>query len=232
MAAASPPLPRPVTTSLLPTYKILLVGDAAVGKSNLLSRFANNTFDIASRSTIGVEFVSREVELPTERSGAMERVNIQLWDTAGQERCSMISSAYFRNAKGIAVVYDVTRKESLLNVPRWVAHAKQFTDETCAFVVIGNKMDLKNLMAVTEDEAEEIAHVLGVRHFYASALTGDGVPSAFLHLLLQVNSLVRSMEVAGSKLTSPDRHPNNNGSPVNVGRPANHNSASKKGDCC
>lgn len=189
-------LPKPVTTNLLPTYKILLIGDAAVGKSNLLSRLASNTFDIASRSTIGVEFVSREVELPTERDGSMERVNIQLWDTAGQERCGAISAAFFRGAKGVAVVYDCTRYATLKNVPGWVAHAKKYADENCSFVVIGNKIDLKNLQAVSEDDAESVAHSLGLRHFYASALSGEGVPAAFLHLILSVNSLMRSQHIA------------------------------------
>jgi small GTP-binding protein len=198
----APPLPRPVTTSLLPTYKILLIGDAAVGKSNLLLRFANNSFDIATRSTIGVEFVSRELELPTERDGGNERVNVQLWDTAGQERCGAISAAFFRGAKGIAVVYDCTRYPTLKNLPGWVAHAKQYADENCAFVVIGNKIDLKNLQAVSEEEAEGVAHSLGLRHFYASALTGEGVPSAFLHLILNVNSMMRSQHFASPKMNS------------------------------
>lgn len=196
----APPLPRPVSTSILPTYKILLIGDAAVGKSNLLTRFANNSFDIATRSTIGVEFVSRELELPTERDGSNERVNVQLWDTAGQERCGAISAAFFRGAKGIAVVYDCTRYPTLKNVPGWVAHAKQYADENCSFVVIGNKIDLKNLHAVSEEEAECVSHSLGLRHFYASALTGEGVPSAFLHLILSVNSMMRSQQIATPKM--------------------------------
>lgn len=191
-------LPRPVTTTLLPTYKILLIGDAAVGKSNLLSRFANNTFDIASRSTIGVEFVSREVELPTpEKVGGTEKVNIQLWDTAGQERGGLISSAFFRGAKGVAVVYDMTRQQTLKSVPGWVGHAKRFADANCAFVVIGNKSDLHNLQAVSHEDAESVAHSLDVRHFTASALTGEGVPAAFLHLILSVNALMRTQAIAG-----------------------------------
>ena len=196
MSPISGLLPRPTTCSNLPTYKILLVGDAGVGKSQLLSRFANNVFDLNSKATIGVEFVSREVEVPTERTGELERVNIQLWDTAGQERCNSISSTYFRRAHGVAIVYDITRKETLLNVPRWMAHLKKFTEEECVVVVIGNKTDLRNLKDVTEEEAEEVVHSLGVRHFYASALTGDGVPAAFLHLLLSVNALSRSVAVA------------------------------------
>lgn len=223
-------LPRPVSTSSLPTYKILLIGDAAVGKSNLLSRFASNAFDIASRSTIGVEFVSREVNLPTERDGSNERVNIQLWDTAGQERCGSISSAFFRSAKGVAVVYDVTRKSSLLNVPRWVAHAKQFADENCVFIVIGNKTDLPNLKEVSEEEAEEISHILGVRHFYSSALTGEGVPNAFLQLILAVNALVRTQEIASPKYK--ESPPSKRGGPIDISSVTTTDTEKDKTSCC
>lgn len=191
------PLPlRPIISAAsatrsreVPNYKVLLIGDSGVGKSNLLQRFANNAFDINMRSTIGVEFISREIDLSG--GAGLDRVNVQLWDTAGQERCGVISSSFYRGAKGVAVVYDMTRRASLLNVPRWVAHAKQFADENCVFVVIGNKTDLKNLIVVSDDDAEEISHSLGVRHYYASARTGDGVPDAFFQLVLAAHSTAK-----------------------------------------
>ena len=173
----------------VPNYKVLLIGDSGVGKSNLLQRFANNSFDINMRSTIGVEFVSREVDLSG--GAGTDRANIQLWDTAGQERCGLISSSFYRGAKGVALVYDMTRRASLLNIPRWVAHAKQYADENCVFVVVGNKTDLRNLIAVSDEDAEEISHSLGVRHYYASARTGDGVPDAFFQLILAVHSTAK-----------------------------------------
>ena len=203
-------LPRPVTSSSLPTYKVLLVGDAGVGKSNLLLRFSNNAFDITTRSTIGVEFVSREVDIgggEGEYSAhrTTEKVNVQIWDTAGQERCGLISSAFFRNARGVAVCYDVTRRQTLLNVPRWFAHAKQFADQNCVFAVIGNKTDLHNLREVTEDSAEEMAHILGVRHYYASARTGEGVPTAFFQVILAIHSMCKVQNIV-TPLVASSQH--------------------------
>lgn len=208
-AAVALPPPRRAKHSNA-TYKVLLIGDSGVGKSNLLMRFTDNRFDLHTRSTIGVEFVTREIDVSGSnacfshsadgepaREGSL--VNMQIWDTAGQERCSMISSAFYRNARGIVVVYDTTNKASLLNVPRWVAHAKQYCEENAVFIVVGNKSDLVNLRAVSEEDAEEISHILGIRHYYASALTGDGVPTPFFQLILAVHS-VAQVEAAEAAL--------------------------------
>lgn len=207
----SPVLPPPRRgKSPYPTYKVLLVGDAAVGKSNLMTRFSNNQFDLNSKSTIGVDFVTREMDLggtaedlvpkgeeeaeqqqqhlSSSSGAATNKVNLQIWDTAGQERCGMVSSAFYRGARGVVVCYDVTRKQTLLNVPRWMAHAKQYADPNCIFMVVGNKNDLQNLRETSEEDAEEISHMLGVRHYFASALTGETVPVVFFQLALAVHS--------------------------------------------
>jgi small GTP-binding protein len=137
-------------------------------------------------------------------SASPSKINLQIWDTAGQERCGMISTAFYRNAKGVVVVYDVTRRSSLLNVPRWVAHAKHYADPSCVFMVVGNKLDLTHVREVKEEEAEEICHILGVRHYYASALTGDGVLTIFFQLALAMNAvaLTNSFSSANGSGTS------------------------------
>lgn len=236
---SSPSYPLPIMSSSnvsrgrdVPNYKVLLIGDSGVGKSNLLQRFANNAFDINMRSTIGVEFVSREIDLSG--GAGSERVNVQLWDTAGQERCGVISSSFYRGAKGIAVVYDMTRRASLLNIPRWVAHAKQYADENCVFVVVGNKTDLRNLIAVSDEDAEEIAHSLGVRHYYASARTGDGVPDAFFQLILAVNATAKVVSREREQRDQPRYKPVQIGSAKvdTTGVGGGYSPASPSGGCC
>ena len=233
-----PVLPPPRRgKSNLPTYKVLLVGDAAVGKSNLLTRFATDVFDLHSVSTIGVEFVTRELDLgasiPTNgpdkdgddeganggaspqgraSGGESTKINLQIWDTAGQERCGMISSAFYRNAKGVIVAYDVSRRQTLLNVPRWVAHAKQYCDPNCVFMVVGNKQDLAHIREVKEQDAEEIVHPLGVRHYYASALSGEGVPSVFFQLGLAVHSLAAASAAEAGNSDTHGSQSSNGGS--------------------
>lgn len=95
-------------------FKIVLVGDSAVGKSNLLARFARNEFHPNSKSTIGVEFQTQKMQI----SG--KEVKAQIWDTAGQERFRAVTSAYYRGAVGALLVYDISRRETFDNIGRWL----------------------------------------------------------------------------------------------------------------
>lgn len=95
-------------------FKVVLIGDSAVGKSNLLSRFARNEFDPNNKATIGVEFLTQELEI----DGKM--VKAQIWDTAGQERFRAVTSAYYRGAVGALIVYDISRKTTFESVKRWL----------------------------------------------------------------------------------------------------------------
>ena len=95
-------------------FKIVLIGDSAVGKSNLLSRFARNEFQPNSKATIGVEFQTQSLEIDG------RDVQAQIWDTAGQERFRAVTSAYYRGAVGALIVYDITRGHTFDNVARWL----------------------------------------------------------------------------------------------------------------
>jgi len=188
----------------LPTYKVLLVGDAGVGKSYLLHRYCFNTYDPLLPSTIGVEFYSRQVDLPARTVAHVESVVLQLWDTAGQERhCGVVSRAFYRSAVGAFIVFDVTCRESLLNVPRWVARVRELAGEDCVCAVIGTKSDLLTAnrgtstatdgsarkIAALHEEVDMISHALGLQNFFVSALTGEGVLQAFTHLVLAVSAM-------------------------------------------
>jgi len=95
-------------------FKVVLIGDSAVGKSNLLSRFARNEFDSNSKATIGVEFQTQVVEIDG------KEVKAQIWDTAGQERFRAVTSAYYRGAFGALVVYDISRRGTFDSIKRWL----------------------------------------------------------------------------------------------------------------
>lgn len=202
------------TSLYLPTYKVLLVGEANVGKSNLLHRYCFNAYDPLLSPTIGAEFYTREVDLPPRQVGKPESAVLQLWDTAGQERyCGTVCNAYFRNATGAFIVFDVTCRASLLNVPRWVARVKELAGEDCVCVVIGAKADLlttveeghgsilaaapsgstRPQLSDLREEVDRISHALGLRNFFVSALSGEGVLEAFTHLVLAI-SAVKAVE--------------------------------------
>lgn len=90
---------------------LLLLGSQQVGKSNILSRFVRNTFDLESKTTVGVEFGSRDIVVDA------NVIRLQLWDTAGQEKFQSITQGFYRNAAGVFLIYDITRKESFDEIP-------------------------------------------------------------------------------------------------------------------
>lgn len=95
-------------------FKIVLIGDSAVGKSNLLARFARDEFYPNSKSTIGVEFQTQKMDI----NG--KEIKAQIWDTAGQERFRAVTSAYYRGAVGALLVYDISRRQTFESVGRWL----------------------------------------------------------------------------------------------------------------
>ncbi|KAD3641984.1 hypothetical protein E3N88_31208 [Mikania micrantha] len=122
-------------------FKLVLIGDSGVGKSNLLSRFTRNEFSLESKSTIGVEFATRSIRIDD------KVVKAQIWDTAGQERYRAITSAYYRGAVGALLVYDVTRHVTFENVERWLKELRDHTDANTVMMLVGNKSDLRHLRA-------------------------------------------------------------------------------------
>ncbi|GAB4830322.1 Ras- protein RABA5b [Ancistrocladus abbreviatus] len=123
-------------------FKIVIIGDSAVGKSNLLSRYARNEFDINTKATIGVEFQTQCVEIDG------KEVKAQIWDTAGQERFRAVTSAYYRGAVGALIVYDVSRRSTFENVGRWLEELNTHCDTTVARILVGNKCDLENIREI------------------------------------------------------------------------------------
>ncbi|CAN1345472.1 Ras-related protein RABA2a [Linum perenne] len=130
-------------------FKVVLIGDSGVGKSNLLSRFTRNEFCLESKSTIGVEFATRTLQLTVQVEGRV--VKAQIWDTAGQERYRAITSAYYRGALGALLVYDVTKPTTFENVSRWLKELRDHADSNIVIMLIGNKTDLKHLRGVATE---------------------------------------------------------------------------------
>lgn len=157
-------------------FKLVLIGDSGVGKSCLLLRFADGAFTESYISTIGVDFRFRTVKIED------QTVKLQIWDTAGQERFRTITSAYYRGADGIIMVYDVTNRDSFMHVRDWLAEVNNYApDDTCQKLLIGNKSDRKDKVVSTK-EGKELASELGMPFLETSALTADNVEQAFLRV--------------------------------------------------
>ncbi|XP_050208418.1 ras-related protein RABA5b [Mercurialis annua] len=154
-------------------FKIVIIGDSAVGKSNILSRFARNEFDKNSKATIGVEFQTQVLEIEG------EEVKAQIWDTAGQERFRAVTSAYYRGAAGALIVYDITRRTSFDSVRRWLEELSTHCDTAMARMLVGNKSDLDNIREVSKEEGKSLAEEESLFFMETSALDSTNVEAAF-----------------------------------------------------
>ncbi|THG98040.1 hypothetical protein EW026_g4076 [Hermanssonia centrifuga] len=173
-------------------FKVVLIGDSGVGKSNLLSRFTRNEFNLESKSTIGVEFATRSLAIDT------KTVKAQIWDTAGQERYRAITSAYYRGAVGALLVYDISKHATYVNVTRWLKELRDHADSNIVIMLVGNKSDLKHLRAVPTDEAKSFAAENGLSFIETSALDASNVESAFQTILTDIYRIVSSKSLEQS----------------------------------
>ncbi|CAA0814078.1 Ras-related protein RABA2a [Striga hermonthica] len=174
-------------------FKVVLIGDSGVGKSNLLSRFTRNEFCLESKSTIGVEFATRTLQVEG------RTVKAQIWDTAGQERYRAITSAYYRGALGALLVYDVTKKTTFENVNRWLRELRDHADSNIVIMLIGNKTDLKHLRAVDTEDAQGFAEKEGLSFLETSALEATNVEKAFQTLLSEIYRIISKKALASNE---------------------------------
>ncbi|KAK4662069.1 Vacuolar protein sorting-associated protein 21 [Podospora pseudopauciseta] len=172
------------------SVKLVLLGEAAVGKSSLVLRFVNNDFQENKEPTIGAAFLTQKCNLPT------RTIKFEIWDTAGQERFASLAPMYYRNAQAALVVYDLTKPTSLIKAKHWVAELQRQASPGIVIALVGNKLDLTNDSAggdgegagagdgedarkVTTDEAKSYAEEEGLLFFETSAKTGYNVTEVF-----------------------------------------------------
>ncbi|CAN7006824.1 unnamed protein product, partial [Brassica rapa subsp. trilocularis] len=182
-------------------FKVVLTGDSGVGKSNLLSRFTKNDFSHDSRSTIGVEFATRSIQVDD------KIVKAQIWDTAGQERYRAITSAYYRGAVGALLVYDVTRHVTFENVERWLKELRNHTDANIVIMLV----ERENTFFME-----------------TSALEALNVESAFTEVLTQIYRVVskNALEGGADPTTALPK-----GQVINVGSRDDVSAVKKAGCC-
>ncbi|KAF9577599.1 hypothetical protein BGW38_007096 [Lunasporangiospora selenospora] len=162
-------------------FKIVLIGESAVGKTNIFSRFTQNDFNLESKTTIGIEFSTAKTMTIEDKS-----VNAQIWDTAGQERFRAISVAYYRGAVGALLVYDIAKLETFQNLERWLRELREHTSPSIVIMLVGNKSDLKHLRAVSTEDAKAFAEKNNLLFLETSALDGTNVEAAFTQVLTEI----------------------------------------------
>ncbi|XP_077209837.1 ras-related protein RABA4d-like [Tasmannia lanceolata] len=207
-------------------FKIVLIGDSAVGKSQMLARFARNEFTLDSKATIGVEFQTKTLVIDH------KTVKAQIWDTAGQERYRAVTSAYYRGAVGAMLVYDMTKRQSFDHVARWLEELRGHADKNIAIILIGNKSDLGTLRAVPAEDAKEFAQRENLFFMETSALEATNVETAFLTVLTEIYRIISK-----KSLIANDEHQSRGNSTLLKGTkivvPDQENvSSARKSWCC
>jgi len=180
-------------------FKVITLGDSAVGKSSLIMRYCDALLPRTMTTTIGIDFKHKDIRL------AGQRVRLQIWDTAGQERFDDITRAYTRGAVGVLFVYDITQPRSFERVRRWMSELRASDDvltRNSVQVLVGNKCDLAGQRRISTEQGEAFARQHGLKFFETSATTNEQVSECFLTVANDVlrNEQARSTAMEGIAL--------------------------------
>lgn len=170
--------------------KLLLIGDSGVGKSCLLMRYSDDSFTSSFITTIGIDFKVKTINLDG------KRIKLQIWDTAGQERFRTITTAYYRGAMGILLVYDVSDIQSFQNVRNWMRQIQQHASANVNKILIGNKSDVSE-RAVTTEEGKALAEEFDIPFYETSAKNNENVNEAFRTIATAVQKRLATQPTNG-----------------------------------
>ena len=143
--------------------QILTLGDGKVGKTSILKRYKEDAFSAHHLTTIGIDFITNDIKIGN------EPVTVKIWDTAGQERFRTITHAFYKQAQGVILVYDVTDRKTYESVHSWITSIHEHADENIIKYLVANKIDLNDDRKVTKDEGQKMAHQYGMKFFETSA---------------------------------------------------------------
>ncbi|XP_078329504.1 ras-related protein Rab-8A-like isoform X1 [Crassostrea virginica] len=162
--------------------KLMLIGDTAVGKTSILVRFIKEVFDPIFITTIGIDFKIRTIELDG------KKIKLQIWDTAGQERFRTITTAYYRGAMGIMLVYDITNEKSFENIRNWIRNIEEHASQDVDKMILGNKCDMNDKRVVSKEKGESLAIEHGIKFMETSAKASINVEEAFFTLARDIKA--------------------------------------------
>ena len=202
-------------------YKVIIIGDTNVGKSNILTRYIKDEFSLNTKSTVGVELGIKFLKIKNINA------KIQIWDTAGQERYRAITSSYFKGSNGCFIVYDITNETSFDNVEKWYEQIQSETSKEIPIVLVGNKCDLENERKIPTEKGKDKAKNLKCAFFETSALKGINIDKIFEELVNTIydKTASKNEDDVNIEFIKEDKA-------VNLNETKDENKNNKKGRCC
>jgi Ras-related protein Rab-5C len=192
-------LPEVMSAARVCHFKLVLLGDTAVGKSCLVVRFVRDEFFEFQEPTIGAAFLTQSVA-----TGAAT-VKFEIWDTAGQERYRSLAPMYYRGAAAAIVVYDITNKDSFNGAKSWVKELQRRGDPNAVIALAGNKADLQSKRKIDYQEAQQYAEENGIMHIETSAKNDTNVKSLFHEIAQKLPSQAPQSDREAFPLIPPKR---------------------------
>ncbi|CAD8177295.1 unnamed protein product [Paramecium pentaurelia] len=177
-------------------YKIVIIGDSGVGKTNIMTQFTRGEFSEETKTTVGVEFANKQLVIDD------KIIKAQLWDTAGQERYRAIISSYYKGASGALIVFDITKQSTFDNVDRWMKEVQESTSNEISVILVGNKSDLRHLRQISSDVSSAYASKHKIAFLETSAKDGANVHEAFNKLINEIHSKNKNNSIYTQKKTN------------------------------
>lgn len=193
-------------------FKLVLLGDSAVGKSSIVLRFVKKQFFEYQESTIGAAFLTQTIQLSD------SIVKFEIWDTAGQERYASLAPMYWRGAAAAVIVYDLTNRQSFLRAKAWIKELQRGGSPNIVICLTGNKTDLAEQRQVDSEEAKAYADEQGILFFETSAKTNTNVNELFRTVAQKLPKGAPQQQSRGNIVINPDEQEGGKGD--------------KKGGCC
>ena len=178
-------------------FKIMMLGDSAVGKTSFVTRYVSDKFGERYLCTVGIDY-QEKILIKNEKE-----IKLQIWDTAGQERYRNIAKSYFQSSNAFIVAYDISNKKTFNQLKYWVEQIKSISNSNVKCIIIGTKCDIED-RAVDEEEADDFAKKLGYKFFETSAKLNINVKETFESLLDEILLNFKEDKRISLRLSSKD----------------------------